>query len=191
MSLTSLTIGGLEYVSYATVAEADGRLAVDPLRSPTWAPKTTDEKSVLLVASTNRLDLLNWAGEKAGGASQKNAWPRTGVTYPDGTPVPSDAVPYEVETACSLLAGSIAMDAKKSGAGSSGGSNVKAVGAGSARVEFFMPAQGVALQDETAFALVKAFLSSALSDSVGFGMASGTGAKGLGPCYGDLDKGYA
>lgn len=194
MSLSTVDVNGVTHGVYATVAEADGHLAVDPTLGPIWAAKTEEQKKVLLVASTRRLDMLDWVGEKAGGSAQKNAWPRKGVKYPDGTDVPDDELPYEVEVACSLLAGAIAQDPKKANAGSSG-SNIKAVGAGSARVEFFRPTDGVPLQDPTVFGLVAFYLSSGqgggLAAGVGYGKATGTDSCPLPAGYGDLDKGYA
>ena len=85
---------------------------------------------------TNRLDLLDWDGEKAGGASQENDWPRSGLSYEDGSAVPSDEVPYEIEVATILLAGTIAKTPQAAGSGTSA-SSIKAVKAGSAQVEFF------------------------------------------------------
>lgn len=192
MSLTTITIGGVDYVSYATLAEANARLAVDPVRSAAWSALTDDQKGINLVAGTNRLDLLDWEGEKAGGATQENAWPRTGVTYKDGTAVPDDEVSHGVEVATILLAGTISLTPATSGAGSSG-SNIEEVQAGSARVKFFRPTAGKPLQDETAFALVRCFLSSFTAGSGLFGAASGTtdcSSFDDSDRYG-LDRGYA
>jgi hypothetical protein len=177
LSITTLTISGNEYTAYASVAEADAFLAVDPVRGPAWAaltplPDAVTRKSILLVAATRRLDQLRWAGQKTGGATQETEWPRTGVSYPDGTAVPDDDVPLAVEQACCLLAGTINITATTANAGSSG-SNIKRVKAGSAEVEFFKPIDGVDLQDETAFNLIKAFLAGV--DGVGASFVSGTG----------------
>jgi hypothetical protein len=176
MSLTTITINPVDYVSYASVAEADAYLAVDPVRSATWAALSATVKGQYLVAATRRLDLLNWGGSKAGDdATQPNAWPRSGLQYPDGTAVAEDEVPQAVEDATCLLAGTIARTPTSADAGTSG-SNKKRLKAGSAEIEFFRPTQGKALQDETAFALVRAFLSAATgAGSVGQA-ASGTGA---------------
>ena len=58
MSLTTITISTVAYQSYDSVAEADAHLAVDPVRSTTWAAATDDEKGEYLIAATRRLDLL-------------------------------------------------------------------------------------------------------------------------------------
>lgn len=171
MTLTTITISATDYVSYATVAEANNRLRVDPVRTAAWSALSGTTKSIDLVAATNRLDLLNWAGEKAGGAAQINAWPRTGLVYPDGTPVSSSGVPVEVQDSTILTAGSIAIDPTFADAGTSG-SNIEEVGAGKTRVKFFRPVKGAALQDESAYALIQFLLTTAGSSSL-FGAATG------------------
>lgn len=160
MSLTIITIYDIDYVAYATLEEADARLAVDPVRGPAWRNLDAIARKIAIVAGTNRLDLLIWKGSKTGGAEQRNAWPRTGVTYPDGTPVPPDALPYEIEVACILLAGSIASDPTIADIGSTA-SNIKKLQAGRASIEYFRNEQGVPLQDETVFDIIQWFLSGA------------------------------
>ncbi len=173
MTITTITINTVGYTSYASVAEADAYLAVDPVRKATWEALSTDDKGLNLIAATRRLDLLSWQGEKTGGAVQENKWPRIGVSYPDGTAVSTSEVPQEVENATALLAGSIAITAKLADAGTSG-SNTKRVKAGSAEVEFFRQQEGKPLQDETAFALILIFLEAAsTSDALG-PLATGT-----------------
>lgn len=173
MTLSTITISTIDYTAYASVAEADAYLAVDPVRMTKWAALTTDQKGAYLVAATRRLDLLGWTGSKTGGASQENQWPRTGVTYADGTAVPTDEVPVEIQNACCLLAGSIAINATTAESGTSG-NNKKRVKAGSAEIEYFKPTAGSQLQDETAFRLVKDFFAGAVSTSAASGgFASG------------------
>lgn len=176
MSITTITIGGEDYTAYASVAEADAYLAVDPVRATTWTAKTIDEKGGLLVAATRRLDPLPWGGEKAGGATQENAFPRDGLTYADGTDATDTDVPYEVEVATILLAGTIAITPASSGVGSSG-NNKKRLKAGSAEVEYFVPTAGKPLQDETAYAWIKQFLTGSGSSTT-----ASTGAKAYGTC---------
>ena len=119
MSLTTITIGLTDYTAYASISEAGTALAVDPTRSTIWASLTTEAKSIDLVAATNRLDLLSWAGSKTGGQSQTNAWPRSGLQR-DGESLDSSTIPLEVERACILLAGSIALRPADSNAGAAG-----------------------------------------------------------------------
>lgn len=159
MTIVTIDIDGNTYQSYATVADADERLLVDASRGVAWGKLTPRARGVALVGATRRLDLMDWAGAKAGGDdSQELAWPRTGVTYPDGTAVASVGVPSAVRDATILLAGTMVTVPAAGDAGSSS-SNIKSVGAGSARVEFFRPTQGVALRDETAYALLAPFLA--------------------------------
>ena len=173
MTITTISIGANNYVSYASVAEADAYLAVDPVRGTTWAGLTTDQKGANLVAATNRLDLLDYSGEKLS-TSQLNQWPRQNA-FCNGVAVTDTDVPPEIENATILIAGSIALDATQADAGTSG-SNIKRVEAGSAVVEFFRPTiPGLALQDETAFQLVRCLLASAVGQTgLASGLVSGT-----------------
>lgn len=173
MSLSTITISAIDYVSYASVAEADAYLAVDPIRGVAWSALTADQKGLYLVSATRRLDLLNWAGQKTGSYStQVNAWPRTNVQYADGSSVSTTEVPQEVEDATILLAGSILLDSTAAAAGTSG-SNVKRQKAGSVEIERFRPTTGKALQDETAYALIAQFFTGGVSSTVG-AFASGS-----------------
>lgn len=182
MTITNITINSVVYVSYASLAEADAYLAVDPTRSAAWALLTDDQKGANLVAATRRLDLLDYSGEKVS-SSQENQWPRTGATC-NGVAVTDTDVPAELQNATILKAGSITLDATQANAGTSG-SNIKRVEAGSAKVEFFQPTiPGAALQDETVFKLVSCLLAGA-SGGAGFGCASGTDGKSI---FGDSDS---
>lgn len=191
MSLTTIAIGGNDYVSYASVEEADARLAVDPVRGASWASKTPDQKGILLVASTNRLDLFKFKGEKTDPA-QLNQFPRTGLTTPDGQPVSDTEVPWEIEQATILLAGTIGIKPTAAGAGGSGG-NQRRVKAGSAEVEFFAPTKGKPLADEEAYAFLSAYLNLGLGlgNFSGGGMASGTCEEPFNTRYGKLSEPFA
>ena len=177
MSLSTITVGGNDHISYASVVEADIALSVDPTRMTAWAGLTDEEKGIRLIASTNRLDLLRWQGEKAGGVSQLNQWFRSGLVYRDGESVPDDAIPAEIERATILLAGSIASTPAQSNVGTSS-TATKRVKAGTAEVEFFHRQESVSgkpIQDETVFELVRQWLE---GSNVGTGstgpLASGT-----------------
>ena len=173
MSLTPIDINGTTYTAYASVAKADAALAVDPARMAAWAALGGDAKAIRLIAATHRLDLLNWRGQKAGGAAQANAWPRSGLVYRDGTPVPPDAIPREIERATILLAGSIAATPAAADAGKSG-FGLKRAKAGSAEVEFFFDRQAITgrpIQDETVYALISLWLEG----GTGSGVSASTG----------------
>ncbi|MEE8609012.1 MAG: DnaT-like ssDNA-binding protein [Nitrospiraceae bacterium] len=186
MTITTITIETVGYTSYASVAEADSYLNIDPTREAAWEALSTDNKGKKLISATRRLDLFKWQGEKTGDEDvQFNQWPRTGLTYPGGTAVSTSEVPVEVENATILLAGSIALDAEQADAGSSG-SNTKRVKAGSAEVEFFRQVTGVALQDETAFTLIKPFLE--LSTVVASQGAFVSGNEAVESTFSDIDQ---
>lgn len=175
--VVTITISANNYSAYNSVALADIYLAVDPVRAAPWATKNTDGKGGLLVAATRRIDLFTFPGEKTGGEAQTTQWPRTGVSYADGTPVPDDTIPQDIIDATTLLAGTMASTPAAAQAGSSG-SNKKRLKAGSAEIEYFRPTDGVPLQDETAYALLKNWLASAsgvTSTTASLGaLASGT-----------------
>lgn len=169
MSIATITIGSVDYTSYASLVEANAELAIDPQRRTAWNAITDDdEKARYLVAATRRLDIERWRGQKAGGASQNNAWPRSGLKYEDGTDVPGDQVPHDIERATILLAGTIAGDAGQADVGQQTNA-IKRVKAGPTEVEFSetqAPPQR-AIRDQTVHELIAPWLESALAGSVG------------------------
>ena len=175
MSITTLTINTIDYISYASQQEADDFLAVDPTRGAAWAALDDTTKQSHLVAATRRIDLFEFSGEKTGGESQLNAWSRTGATC-NGDPVTvTDDVPIGIENATILIAGTIAITPAVANQGSSG-TNIKRVRAGTAEVEFFQPQDGVPIEDETAYSLLACFLANA-STGAGFGLAAGVSSE--------------
>ena len=177
MSISDLTIGGDTYTVYASLAEALQELRVDPKRGTAWTAATDDNKSMYLVAATQRLNLLPWLGEKTGaGDVQKNAFPRTGLVYRDGTAVTTSDVPYGVQRATALLAGSIAINGTVADADAPAPA-VKRVKAGSAEVEFATTSQQGTMrkliQDDTVYELVREWLTGTRSYAgVGIGPAA-------------------
>ena len=109
MSQTTITLNAVAYPSYATAAEADTYLAVEPAYMATWAKVSADTKAAYLIAATRRLDALPWAGQKAS-ATQAAEWPRADLTDANGDAVPSNTVPIQIEYATILLAAAIATD---------------------------------------------------------------------------------
>lgn len=61
--MATITIGGIDYPSYATLAEADAYLAADALLGPGWAATSTDRRNVLLVSATRVMTGLAWCDE--------------------------------------------------------------------------------------------------------------------------------
>ena len=167
MSIARLDINGVEYISYASVDEADKRLAVDVTRSTAWMPLTDDRKAILLVAATNRIDLFGFAGEKTN-PGQENMWPREGIPGVDKT-----QVPHDIEQATILLAGTFASDPAQ--ANPQNESAVKKVEAGPAKVEFFTAPETTQLKDRFALNLLKRFFP---KFNLG-GIASGTDGRSV------------
>lgn len=184
------------YTSYASLAEANERLIVDPVRGPAWGELTDEQKNSYLVSATNRLDLLRWQGAKAGGETQANAWPRTGMSYCNGSPAPTDEVPLDVEIATILQAGSIVINPVSSTAGGSG-TNIKSVVAGSVSVDFFQPKSGGPIQDITVHTLLYCYLESSATGGASTGAyAPGSGKDAPESCFGNrepfkLSRGYS
>jgi len=189
MTLSTITLSGQEFISYASVAEADRLMLVDPVRGARWATRTADQKGAALVAATNRLDLFSYKGSKTG-TPQPNQFPRTGLTDRDGVALVDSAVPVDVANATIYLAGSIATKPAAAGMAGSGNNN-KRVKAGSAEVEFFKATPGKPLADETAYALIQWYLTSAVGAISGGGMASGTCEPSYDRTYGDLMQPYS
>lgn len=189
MTISTITLSAQDFISYASVAEADRLMLVDPIRGTKWAAKTPDQKGAALVAATNRLDLFSYKGSKTG-APQENQFPRTGIVDRDGAAVLDTDVPLDIATATIYLAGSIAGKASAAGMGGSG-SNNKRVKAGSAEVEFFKPTKGTPLADETAYLLIQFYLASSVGAVSAGGMASGTCEEPWNQNYGGLTEPYA
>ena len=170
MSITTFTIDGTTYTSYATVEEANAILAVDVQLSAAWALLQDDkDKQIRLIAATNRLDLLNWKGEKTRGSLQPNAWPRTGVKYPDGTDVGENDLPLPIEQACAYLAGVITLNPNHSKPTPiSVQGTIKRVQAGRALVEYetgatsatLLPEEQPVIEDQHVQQLIQFFLAS-------------------------------
>lgn len=133
--MATVEIAGEDYPSYIELDDADLYLAADALRADAWALLDDERKGQGLVSATRLLQRQSWvAGEP---------------------PATDDALPA-VQAATALLAADIT--AKPAlGDSAATASNVKAVGAGSARVEFFRPTEGYVLP-AAAFALLRGLL---------------------------------
>lgn len=90
---------------YGTRAAAD---TYHSLRgNAAWGVATDAAKDAALVRATESLDGMyqyRWPGTPTGGASQVDAWPRTGAADYWGNALPSDTVPLKVESAAYELA---------------------------------------------------------------------------------------
>ena len=138
------------YVAYANADDAAVRLATDPVR-------TTTVTAQQMVAATFRLDLLRWRGAKTD-EDQATQWPRTGMTFQDGSAIGTDIIPRELKVACAYLAGTIATTPEAANVAANA-DPIKRVRAGSAEVEYRRGARrGVDFPDPTAYALVRHWL---------------------------------
>jgi hypothetical protein len=139
MAIPTVTINGTDYPAYADVAYATQFLNADAARAAPWTATSVDDQGRGLVTATRVLLSLNWQA---------------------GAPPSLDDAPDNVKQAVSILAADIAAK-PTTGDGSSGGSNIKAVGAGSARVEFFAPVAAGSALSASALALLSGMLAGA------------------------------
>jgi hypothetical protein len=143
MAVPVVTINSNTYEVYASLADVEKYLAgtigdgADAFRTL----DNGDDKCRLIVQATRYLDLLSWQGLATGllGVdSTELAWPRSGVTNPDGSTVDSTTVPTAVIKAMEELVAILAGDADVASA-SDQGNNVKKLDADGTSIEFFRP----------------------------------------------------
>lgn len=126
--------------SYKARSEADAYFN-DSLRKEAWADFSGSNKDRSLIEATRVFERQAWAGTKEV-AEQNLAFPRTGLTDKDGVALTGaetlDIIgEAEFEYALHLLTKPSALNTRDAT-----GSNVKQVGAGSARVIFFKRTKG-------------------------------------------------
>jgi hypothetical protein len=92
---------------YADIAYADGYLASRGVSA--WADADDDTKLAALVRAADTLNSYRWKGITVA-PGRIMAWPRKGMAYAEGTPVPDNIVPAQVANAQCELAGSILAD---------------------------------------------------------------------------------
>lgn len=97
--MATVDINGEAYFVYADVETADAYMAASVGDAgDAWREADDTGKARSLVSGFRAIDAQQWKGDKTDTA-QEGDFPRTGLTYPGGAPVPSDAVPPEVVTA--------------------------------------------------------------------------------------------
>lgn len=149
-------------MSYATLSEAETELQVDLQRRASWAGLDAGDKEVYLVAATQRLDGLPWAGERAS-ATQSMAFPRTGLS-----PAPSADIPPELARATSILAGDLAIDESGKSAARVDDSDVQTHAQGPISTTYFARRQRrgvdtVAIPSVTALEIIRQWLTSRIT----------------------------
>jgi hypothetical protein len=102
--MAQVEIGGETYEVYADIPDADAYLEASVGEAAdAWRDADEVSKARALVSGTRAIDAQTWKGAKTD-PDQPLAFPRTGLSYPDGTPVDPDVVPPEVVTASIELA---------------------------------------------------------------------------------------
>lgn len=178
MTLFTVTISGVvnpieiyggtaAAVDYLGSSSSDGAVA--------WTALAADARSRALVDATRFIDRQSWQGAADGQGGTTLKWPRTGVANADGTAVDSTTVPAALVQAVFELAALIAVDASVQSAVDSG-SNISAVGAGTARVSYFRPTSAATGNATVLPTVVNALVGQWLSSAVGrFGGSVSTG----------------
>ena len=188
-----VTIASVNYSVYAVTAiavtDADAYLNAK-FGAAAWATQTADDKARMLVSAARWIDrVIEFSGTESV-PGQPLEWPREGATCNGvaiaGSPfVPDELAFAEFELAFILLGNAAAQAAANQG------SNVKAVKAGSAGVEFFTPTIGTS--EATALPAVAHQLISCLFAAQGLaaGSSSGTSSSSsFSPCDFERSEGF-
>ena len=86
-----------DYVTDAEVSDTADQLGLS------WTGDQADRDSARARAQL-WIDGRSWQGQKFGGRSQEDQWPRSFVTDRDGFSIDSQEIPHEIKTATALLA---------------------------------------------------------------------------------------
>ena len=137
------------------------QLAIDPVRGPTWRAAEDAARSLALVASSSSLDALTWAGRPQSEGQRPRAWPRLDVTYPDGAIVPDGTLPIPIQQAAIILAANSLTTAAAVQPAAIGAAASRKIKAGAVEIEYFSPAEALAVQDAEAQRLIAPYLAAA------------------------------
>lgn len=138
--METVTINGTDYLSYASVAQADEYLNAS-IYATDWQDETDDDvKGRALVSATRWIDSIAWKGEKAD-PDQLNEWPRTGIDDVEPYVAPNAIVNATIELA-NLLYTTPDLQATLSDV------SAKRLKAGSVEIEYF---RGTTVQTITPF----------------------------------------
>ena len=174
----TITIGANNYSAYIDQADADAFLAADASRYVAWAALSDDQKKINIVTASRRLDRLNWKGTLTDPTTpQPLAWPRDSVGV---SGLDDGETPQAVLDACAFLAGDLALDSSEADKLNQG-KNIKAVGAGSARVEFFKPTDGPKLKGPI-LELLRQYLEGGVLSTAGNHATNITGLSSFDDC---------
>lgn len=126
--------------SYGSRAEADIYFG-DSINNDIWDAFTNAKKDQGLVEATRLLERQTWAGEKEDPAQDLH-FPATGLTDCSSNSVDADDSLETMKEAQFEYAIALLQKPSLLNSTDTTGSNVKGVGAGSARVDFFRPSKG-------------------------------------------------
>ena len=194
MSLSQVEINGANYVTYASIAEADIWLAIDAIRGNAWSRLTETVKATHLVAASRRINLESFKGEKftpetplAFPVPDDYQWPRKDVVC-DGVELPDGIIPSQVEAATIIIAGTIPIDPNAAASSTASNTGVKKLKADTVEVEFGTFTQtssstvfNLRNQNVDAFTYLKCLLRN--SGSTGFGRIGSVSGVGGGPSF--------
>jgi hypothetical protein len=131
--MATITIGGTDYTAYQSVAEIDTyAAAATGDAAVAWRAADPDTKARGGVSASRSIDRLAWSGAKTDPA-QTPQWPRTGLTYPDGTPVDPETNPQQLLDANSEMAMMMVAGVDPQ----AGANTIRRQKAGSVEVEYF------------------------------------------------------
>lgn len=174
--VSTLTIGANTYSVYALTADpiADAKAYfAGRLGTSSWDSADSTTQKTALVTAVRFLDRgVLWSGVQTDPTTpQPLQWPRDSATcrgdsVTDNT-VPDNIVHGEFELALALLEDEAIQD------GTGSGSNVKEVGAGSAKVVFFRPTQGDATETRFPTVVSELVVCYQAGSSLGGPLASG------------------
>lgn len=172
--MVTLTIG---VNSYATRNEANTYLDAS-VRAEAWKPLPGSDKDRALISAFREIEKAKYQGVRTGGDSQVTQFPRDGIANIDGIDRSGDApAPIEVKEAQMELAFDLSQDPSLEGKSGSG-SNVKSIGAGSAKVAFFQPGRDSSGNKGTRFPTIVQRLLAPFLAGGGLGIiATGTGGE--------------
>lgn len=134
--MADVTIAGNTYDAYRSLADHEVYLEAQITATGFQDSTDDDKKGRAIISATRFLDRQEWQGSKVD-PYQAHEFPRTGLTYADGSEVPSDAVPVEVLDAESELAAVLFDGTDVQGTATPGFQNIQALRAGSASITYF------------------------------------------------------
>lgn len=134
--MVNVTIGAATYDSYISLEDAESYLEAQ-IAATSWQASTDDDqKGRALISATRFIDRQAWQGDKADNY-QAHQFPRTGLTYADGSEVSSDAVPQEVLDAVCELASIMVDGTDVQNIASPDEKLIQSLKAGSAAITYF------------------------------------------------------